>query len=63
MVVGEWGEDSVGQRGTIIWIVQLWVTEKRRQYTVALDGHQGIIFEATTNQKKGGSIELGKGYE
>ena len=52
MVVGEWGEDSVGQCGTIFWIVQLWVAEKRRKYTVALDGHQGIIFDATTNQKR-----------
>jgi hypothetical protein len=47
----------VGQRGTIFWVVQLCVTEKkRRKYTMAVDGHQGIIFDATTNQNKAGAL-------
>lgn len=54
---GTWGDDSVGQRGTIFWVVQLCVTEKkRRKYTMAVDGHQGIIFDATTNQNKAGAL-------
>jgi len=30
--------------------------KKRRKYTMAVDGHQGIIFDATTNQNKAGAL-------